>query len=699
MTRATTFPAIPAPVAQRQDHRDSHHGIERTDEYAWLRADNWQEVFRDPSTLDPAIRTHLDRENEYQSALMQDAAELRRALFEEMKGRIKEDDSSVPMKDGPFAYGTSYRLGGQHPRYFRTPRDGGAEELLLDGDVEAEGKAYFHLGGIEHSSDHRMLLWGHDERGSEFYTLRVRDLDTGKDRAETIGDTGGSGVWDAHNEGFFYTRLDANHRPSRVYYHRLGDAQENDRLIFEESDPGFFVSVSGTRTADWIMISIHDHETSEYRLVPAGDPLAEPVLVRPRETGVQYELEEGGDVFFVLTNLGDAKDFRIMTTPAATPQAEHWREIVAHKPGRLIIGIVGFEDFLVRLEREDGLPRMVVRDRATEAEHAVSFEEEAYSLGLGGSLEFDTDIVRFNYSSMTTPAQVYDYDMRLRERTLLKTQEVPSGHDPDLYVTRRLMAPAHDGELVPVSILYRADTPLDGSAPCLLYGYGSYGIAVPASFNTNCLSLVDRGFIYAIAHIRGGKDKGFHWYEEGKRGQKTNTFHDFISAARHLASEGFTSHDRIVAHGGSAGGMLMGAVANMAPDAFGGIIAEVPFVDVLATMLDATLPLTPPEWPEWGNPLTSEADYRTIAAYSPYDNVGPLPYPPILAVAGLTDPRVTYWEPAKWVARLRERKAGDNPVLFRINMDAGHAGASGRFSRLEEIAYSYAFALKVTDRS
>jgi oligopeptidase B len=423
------------------------------------------------------------------------------------------------------------------------------------------------------------------------------------------------------------------------------------------------------------------------------------LLVKAREPGIQYDLEEGGDVFFILTNSGGAKDFRIMTAPVADPREENWTELVPHEPGRLILSIMGFRDYLVRLERKEGLPRIVVRNRATGDEHVVAFEEEAYSLGLSGSYEYDTDIIRFSYSSMTTPAQVYDYDMRTRERVLLKTQEVPSGHNPDDYVTRRLLAAAPDGELVPVSLLYRKDTPLDGTAPCLLYGYGSYGIAIPASFNTNCLSLVDRGFVYAIAHVRGGKDKGYGWYEDGKRDRKENTFTDFIAAARHLVAQRLTSHDRLVAQGGSAGGMLMGAIANMAPEAFAGIIAEVPFVDVLNTMLDATLPLTPPEWPEWGNPIESEQDYRTIAAYSPYDNVSAQAYPPVLAVAGLTDPRVTYWEPAKWVARLRERKTDDNPVLFRINMDAGHAGASGRFSRLEEIAYGYAFALKVVGKA
>ncbi|MBO6719119.1 MAG: S9 family peptidase [Rhizobiaceae bacterium] len=693
MTRPA-FPAFEPPIAAKRPLQDTRHGITRIDDYAWLRAENWQEVFKDTALLDPEIRAHLEAENAYQEQMLADGKELRETLFAEMKGRIKEDDSSVPMRDGPFAYGTGFREGGEQPRYFRTPRDGGDEEVLLDGDREAEGKAYFRIGGVDHSSDHRRLLWGADDKGSEFYTLRVRDIASGEDLADRVVDTGGGGVWDAANEGFFYTALDPNHRPSKVFYHRLGD-NGPDRLVYEETDPGFFMSVGGTRLNDHILIAINDHETTEYRMLPANDPTAEPKVVAARETGLQYDLEEGGDVFYVLTNADGAKDFKIMVAPASDPSRDNWREIVPHEPGRLILSIMAFSDFLIRLERKDGLPSIVVRERATGVEHTIAFDEEAYSLGLAGALEYDTEIFRFSYSSMTTPGQVFDYNMRTRTRTLLKTQEVPSGHDPDDYVTRRLMAPAPDGELVPVSVLYRHDLKLDGNAPCLLYGYGAYGIAIPASFNTNCLSLVDRGFVYAIAHIRGGKDKGFGWYEDGKKERKPNTFNDFVAAADHLAAEGYTRHDRIVAQGGSAGGMLMGAVANMAPEKFGAIIAEVPFVDVLNTMLDATLPLTPPEWPEWGNPIESEADYRLIASYSPYDNVGPQDYPPILAVAGLTDPRVTYWEPAKWVAKLREQKTGDNPVLFKINLDAGHAGASGRFSRLEEIAYNYAFAIRV----
>ncbi|EKF19808.1 S9 family peptidase [Nitratireductor pacificus] len=693
------FPSnIAAPLPEARPVTDTRHGVERSDEYAWMRADNWQEVLRDPSVLDGAIRTHLEAENAYQAELMRDTEALQKDLAAEMRSRIKEDETSVPSRDGPYAYAGGFRTGGEYPRFFRVPRDGGEEELLLDGDREAEGKSYFRLGGADHSPDHSQLLWGHDDMGSELYTLSIRDLATGRDLDDTVTETGGSGEWDAKGHGFFYARLDANHRPSSVFYHPVGANPAEDRLIYDETDPGFFVNVSGSRLHDWIYVSAHDHETSECHVIPAGDPSAAPRLVAAREAGLQYELEEGGDVFFILTNADDAKDFKIVSAPVADPARANWKDVVPHEPGRLILSVMAFARFLVRLERKDGLPRIIVRERASGDEHMIAFDEEAYSLGLHGSYEYETDTLRFSYSSMTTPEQVFDYDMGTRERTLLKTQEVPSGHNPEDYVTRRLMAPAPDGALVPISLVHRRGLALDGSAPCLLYGYGAYGMAMPASFNTNCLSLVDRGFVYAIAHIRGGKEKGYAWYEDGKREKKVNSFTDFIACARHLVAEGYTSHDRIVAEGGSAGGMLMGAVANLAPEAFGGIVAAVPFVDVLNTMLDDTLPLTPPEWPEWGNPITSKEDYDTIAAYSPYDNVAAHPYPPILALAGLTDPRVTYWEPAKWVARLRALGGSDNPVLFKTNLDAGHAGASGRFSRLDEKALTYAFVLKVTGK-
>ena len=467
----------------------------------------------------------------------------------------------------------------------------------------------------------------------------------------------------------------------------------DDVLVYEEKDTGFFASVGKTQSGDFIVISSHDHQTGELYLIDARAPEAKPRLIHAREQGVEIDVEHRGGELFFLTNAGGAEDFKIVRCPLETPDGAHWRDVVPHKPGRLILTFAVYENFMARLEREDGLPRIVIHEFDSGEEHAISFDEEAYSLSLSAGLEFKTDTIRFTYSSMTTPAQVFDYTITTRKRRLRKAQEVPSGHDPSHYVTRRVMAPARDGEQVPISLLYRKGMKPDGSSPLLLYGYGAYGIAIPAGFSTNCLSLVDRGVIYAIAHIRGGKDKGYAWYKHGRGSEKTNTFKDFISAADHLIAEKFTSKARIVAHGGSAGGMLMGAVANMAPDRFAGIIAEVPFVDVLNTMLDDTLPLTPPEWPEWGNPLEDAEAFATIASYSPYDNVTAQDYPNILALAGLTDPRVTYWEPAKWVARLRALKTNENRVLLRTNMDAGHGGASGRFDRLKEVALAYAFAL------
>ncbi len=687
------------PIAARHPVRHTVHGIERVDDYAWLRADNWQEVMRDPATLAADIRGYLEAENAYTKAEMADTEALQALLFKEMRGRIKEDDSSVPAPDGPFAYATRFIEGAEQPRNVRTPRDGGAEEVLIDVDALAKGHAYYDLGGADHSPDHALMAWSYDDKGSESYTLKVRDLATGEELSDEIETTTGGAVWSADSRTLFYTVLDDNHRPCRIYRHRVGTAASEDVLVFEETNPGYFLGIGQTQSARYLVVDSHDHETSELHVIDAEAPDAAPRLIAPRRPAEEYDLDHNGDHFYILTNADGAEDFKIVTAPVAAPGRENWTDLVPHRPGRLILGVTLFKDFMVRLEREGGLPRIVIRALASGEEHAIAFDEEAYSLGLSEGYEFDTTVLRFTYSSMTTPSRVYDYDMAARTRVLRKEQEVPSGHDASLYVTRRVFAPAHDGETVPVSLLYRKDTPLDGSAPLLLYGYGSYGITIPASFSTTRLSLVNRGIVYAIAHIRGGKDKGFRWYAEGRREKKENSFRDFIAAGEFLAKEGFTSRGRIVGWGGSAGGMLMGAVANMAPDLFGGIVAEVPFVDVLNTMLDDTLPLTPPEWPEWGNPIASEDAYRTIAAYSPYDNVAAKAYPPILAVGGLTDPRVTYWEPAKWVAKLRALKTDDALLLLKTNMDAGHGGASGRFDSLKESAFATAFVLKVTGRA
>jgi oligopeptidase B len=687
------------PRAVRRPATSLHHGIARTDDFAWLRADNWPAVMRDPAQLAPEIRDYLEAENAYTAAMMASTEELQAKLFAEMKGRIKEDDAGVPAPDGPFAYYTRFVTGGQHPLFCRKPSGaGGAEQILLNGNALAAPHAYFRLAAVSHSPDHRLLAYAVDTKGSEFYTVNIVEAGTGALIDSLIADSNGSLEWAADSRSLFYIWLDEEHRPRRVFRHAVG-ATTADTLIHEQNDPGYFLGLGTTQDRRFLLLSVHDHETAEISLIDAADPASPPRLVAPREPEHDYSVDHHDGRLIILTNSGGAEDYRIVEAPAANPGREHWKEIEPHRPGRLILDVVAFKDFLVRLERENGLPRIVVRHFAGGEEHAITFPEEAYALSISPGYEYDTPILRFTYSSMTTPAQVFDYDMNTRARVLRKTQEIPSGHDPSVYVTSRVMAPAKDGETVPVSLLYRKDTAIDGRAPLLLYGYGAYGMTIPAGFSTNALSLVDRGFVYAIAHVRGGKDKGYRWYKDGKREKKVNSFTDFVAAGEFLAEQGFTSRGRIVAQGGSAGGMLMGAVANLAPELFGGIIAEVPFVDVLTTMLDDSLPLTPPEWPEWGNPIASEADYRTIAAYSPYDKVQAKAYPSILALAGLTDPRVTYWEPAKWVAKLRGLATGEPLILLRTNMEAGHAGASGRFERLKEVALAYAFALKIAQRA
>jgi oligopeptidase B len=691
---ATKNPALSPPVAPRRPHSVTHHGITVSDDYAWLKDENWQDVLRDPHRLAPDIRSHLEAENAYTESLLGHTAALQKRLVAEMRGRIKEDDSSVPSPDGPFAYFRRFREGGQHEMYGRMPRDGGAETIVLDGDALAASREYFRFGGSRHSPDHRLQAWSADTKGSEYFSLRVRDWETGADLDDVVEETDGGVVWSKDCKSFFYVKLDDNHRPMQVWRHRLGTTQAEDTLIYEEPDSGWFTHLHESTSGRFCVIAGGDHETSEQRIIDLENPDAPPRLIAAREANMQYSIADRGNELFILTNAEGAIDFKIMTAPLVSPERKNWRDLIPHRAGVYVLEHDLYAGHLVRLERANALASIVIRDLATDEEHAIAFDEAAYSLDTIGSYEFDTTNLRFSYSSMTTPSEVYDYDMTTRTRVLRKRQEIPSGHNPADYVTTRILAKSHDGAEVPISLLHRRDFVRDSAAPLLLYGYGSYGAAMPASFNANRLSLVDRGFVYAIAHIRGGTDKGWGWYLDGKREKKTNTFDDFAACARALIDAKYTNRKRIVAHGASAGGMLMGAVANSAGELFAAIVAEVPFVDVLNTMLDISLPLTPPEWPEWGNPIESEKDFRTILSYSPYDNIAAKPYPAILAMGGLTDPRVTYWEPAKWIARLRATMTGDGgPVLLRTNMGAGHGGASGRFTRLDEVAIVYAFAL------
>ena len=669
------------------------HGRTLVDDYGWLRAENWQEVLKDPAALPAEIREVLERENRHAEAVLAPTGALQKSLVKEMRGRIKEDDEDVPQTDGPFEYYDRYREGGEHELVCRRKRASSEEEILLDGDALAKGKAFFEIGGAEISPDHTRLAWSADERGSEYYTVRVRDLASGADLPDVIEESDGEMVWSADGASFLYIRLDENHRPSRVYRHHLGQDPATDELIFEETDPGWFMNVWRSRSRRFAIIHLTDHDSAEAHLLDLHDPASKPRLVAARESGLRYDVEHHGHRLFIRTNADGCEDFKLVEAPLSDPSRVNWKDVIPYRPGRMITRISAYKNHLVRLERENCLPQIIIRDIVSGEEHAIAFDEEAYSLSLHGSREFDTTNMRFAYSSMTTPEETYDYDMVTRARVLRKRQTIPSGHDPARYVTRRIFAKAQDGAEVPISLLYKKDTPLDGSAPLFITGYGSYGHAYPASFSSRRLSLVDRGFVYAIAHVRGGTDKGWGWYKDGKLLNKPNTFSDFIAATRHLAALKFTTEGRIVASGGSAGGMLMGSIANLAPALFAGIIADVPFVDVMNTILDATLPLTPPEWLEWGDPITDPKAYDCMLSYSPYDNVKAQAYPAILALGGLTDPRVTYWEPAKWVARLRATMTGGGPVLLKTNMDAGHGGASGRFDSLKDTALEFAFAI------
>jgi oligopeptidase B len=688
----TRMPA--PPVADEHPIETEMHGDLRIDPYHWLKDENWQQVVKDPSVLKAGIRAYLEAENAYTEAGMADTHELQAALFAEFRGRIKEDDSSVPDADGPFEYYTRYVTGGQHPVFCRRPRGTEDEQILLDGDAEAKGKDYYKIGALSHSPDHTLIAVAEDILGSETYTIRFVPLDGGKGFADTVTGSSADIEWAEDGKTLFYTLLDDNHRPSKVMRHTLGTPQSDDVLVYEEADPGYFVGISKTESRTLILIDAHDHVTSEVRMIPAADPSAEPVLIAERDPGVEYSVSERNGDLIILTNADGAEDFKVVTTATASPGRENWRDLIPHVPGTLIIGTDVFRDYLVRLERIDALPRIVVRRWDDATEFTIRFEEEAYALGLEGGYEFATDDLRFGYSSPTTPGQVISYNMKTGERALLKQDEIPSGHDPANYVTKRLHAVAADGELIPVTILHRADIAIGAGHPTLLYGYGSYGISMPAAFGAPRLSLIDRGIVYAIAHIRGGMEKGYGWYANGRRETKKNTFTDFIAAAEMLIKDGIADPTRIAIHGGSAGGMLVGTSANMRPDLWRAVVADVPFVDVLNTMCDTSLPLTPIEWPEWGNPIEDAEAYAYIKSYSPYDNVESKDYPAILATAGLTDPRVTYWEPAKWVAKLRKLKTDYNTLLLKTNMSAGHAGAAGRFDRLEELAFNYAFILK-----
>ena len=686
MATSTTTISAP-PVAPKKPHSFTHHGVTVSDDYAWLRDPGYPEV------TDKAVLAHLEAENAWFEARMQPRAALIDTLFKEMRGRIKEADKSVPQKDGDWLYWIEFEDGAEYKKWWRRPvaakDDPAADELILDEVALAEGKEYFRLGALSVSNDGKLLAYAIDDNGSERFTARVKVIATGELLADEIPGTLSALVWVAQDKGLVYSLANEQWRTDNARLHWLGQPTSSDVELYHEDDEGFRVGSSMSANERWLVISASDHETSEVRLIPAADPLAAPILVRPREKGVEYEVDERGDVLYIHAN-DTHENFRLATAPLASPG--EWTTLIEGSDAFYLTGVDLFRDFYVVEGRRAGLDQIEVRyyDDLARIE-PIAFPEASYSAGLGDNPEWAVDKLRLSYESMVSPATVFDYSVAERTLEVLKVQEIPSGYDASHYTTERLEITARDGTAIPVSVVMRKDRPSGG--PLHLYGYGAYGISIDPGFSTTLLSLVDRGFAYAIAHIRGGDDLGRAWYKAGKLERRTNTFNDFVDAAQGLIERGFTRAGKISISGGSAGGELMGAVINSDPDLFGAVAAHVPFVDVLATMLDDSLPLTPGEWPEWGNPIEDAAAFALIRSYSPYDQVKAQAYPPLLVTAGLNDPRVTYWEPAKWVARLRELKTDDNELLLKTNMGAGHGGKSGRFESLRETAEEFAFIL------
>ena len=656
------------------------------DAYHWLRDPAY------PKVEDAAVLAHLKAENDYFEAAMAPVAGLTEALFQEIKGRQCPDDESVPVRDGAWCYQWRFEPNAQYRLWMRWPADGEPKpETILDEPALAAGHDYFALGSMSVSHNGHLLAYSTDTAGGERFTMRVKDLRDDSLLPEAIESTCGDAVWAADDQSFFYLVMSDAWRSYQVRRHVLGTPVDTDAVVYEETDSGFWVGLAEASSKQYIIISTGDQVTTEAYLIPATEPDAKPALVARRRIGHEYHIDHQGDRFVLRTN--DAhQNFRLATAPEDDVSQTRWQTLVAGADSTYLRGFQCFKDWIVMEERVEGIDQIRVMDRRGHSWRAA-FPEPLYAVGLGANAEYEADTVRLGYASMVTPDTVYDYDINARTLHRRKVREVPSGYDPTGYESLRIQAPARDGAAIPVSIVRRSDTPLDGSAPLYLYGYGAYGMAMPPAFSTARLSLLDRGFIFAIAHVRGGGELGRAWYEHGKLQHRANTFNDFVDAARHLIERGWVRAGRIAIAGGSAGGELMGAVVNQAPTLWGAVAAHVPFVDVLNTMLDDTLPLTPGEWPEWGNPIADEAAFELIRSYSPYDQLKRGAYPPMFVTAGLNDPRVTYWEPAKYVAKLRALKTDDNLLVLKTNMGAGHGGKSGRYDSLEETAQEYAFVL------
>ncbi|MFZ1677203.1 MAG: S9 family peptidase [Saprospiraceae bacterium] len=676
---------IHPPVVAKKPKELTTLGHTRTDNYYWLNdRDN------------PEVIDYLNAENTYLDTMMSHTKAFREKLYDEMVGRIKQTDMSVPYKDNGYFYITRYEEGQEYPIHSRRKGSMDApEEIMLDVNQLAKGFDYYAVAGRSVSPDNKLLVYGEDTLSRRIYTLKIKNLETGELLPDVIPNTSGGATWAADNKTFFYTTKEVTLREYRIWKHVIGTPVSDDKLIFEENDETYSAFVYKTKSRKYIVIGSASTLSQEYRVLSADNPDGEFKIFQPRVRSLEYDIEHYGDIWYVRTNK-DAQNFRLMKTPENATGIEHWTEVIPHRSDVLLQGIDVFKDFLVLSERKAGITQLrVIPNQGTE--HYIEFGENAYVASTSTNPEFDTNILRLNYQSMTTPGTTYDYNMNTHQKTLLKQQEVLGGFNASNYKSERIMVRVRDGAEVPVSLVYHKDTPIDGTSPCLLYGYGSYGISMDPNFSLTRLSLLNRGFVFAIAHIRGGEEMGRQWYEDGKLLKKKNTFTDFIDCGKYLTTNKYADPEKLYAMGGSAGGLLMGAVYNMAPEMWGGIIAAVPFVDVVTTMLDESIPLTTGEFDEWGNPKEKES-YDYMMSYSPYDNVEAKNYPPMLVTTGLHDSQVQYYEPAKWVAKLRAMKTDKNPLMMFTNMEAGHGGASGRFRQFKETALEYTFLLDLAGK-
>lgn len=669
------------PRAQKQPTTLYTHGEHRTDEYYWLRYKS-----------DPAVIDYLEQENQYTQALMKDTEGLQKQLFEEIKGRIQETDTSAPVKMDDFYYYERTEAGKEYPIFCRKKDSlDNSEEILLDQNQLAGKAEYCALGAFTVSPDHDLLAYSLDMEGSELYTVYVKDLNSGK-LLEEMSVASSDVEWINNSKTFVYTVLDEIMRPYKIFSHELGADPATDTELLHEKDEQFTISLRKSRDKRYIFMDISSAVTDEVRYIRADAPASDIHTIQSREYGHEYHAENNGESFYILTNMG-AEDYKIVKAPITEPDPHTWEDVIPHRSGILLQGMTVFAHHLYIKEISDATPRIRVYNLATGDTHYIPFNEDVYDVGLGQNPDFDTTILRFVYTSFTTPDTVFEYDMATGDRRLIKQDEILGGYDPDDYISRRIYAQTDDGANIPISLVHRKDISFDQAPPCWLVGYGAYGINEFPDFSYSRINLLERGFVYAFAHVRGGKEKGQYWYEDGKYLRKRNTVTDFIRTAEHLIETGYASTTGLVAHSGSAGGILLGTAINLRPDLFTAVIARVPFVDVLTTMLDDSLPLTAIEYDEWGNPNDREY-YDYIRSYSPYDNVTEQNYPHLLVTAGLNDPRVPYWEPAKWAARLRAMKTDDNMLLLKTEMDKGHGGASGRYKSLQETAFQQAFALK-----